>query len=201
MANQRVVIDDVESRDRILAAAMAEFADHGLSGARVDRIAERAGANKQLIYYYFTNKDGLFDAAIKAMAARFNQVRSTIPIAPADRMAAYFKATTQDVTIVRMLQWEALSIGESDAVEEDARSAHMREVVTGLKADQKAGRIPADLDCGQLLLSFQALSAHPFAFTQMTRFITGRNASDPIFQRERSTFLRRLGTHIFGRAS
>jgi hypothetical protein len=71
-----------------------------------------------------------------------------------------------------------------------SRAAYARSGVAALKADQRASIIPSDLDATQLFLSFQALAAHPFAFTQMTRFITGRNASDPAFQRERIKFLK-----------
>ena len=49
----------------ILDAAREEFARYGLAGARVDRIAERAGVNKRLIYYYFDSKDGLFLAVLE----------------------------------------------------------------------------------------------------------------------------------------
>lgn len=52
-----------ESREAILAAARAEFGAHGYAGARVGRIATRAGLNKQLIYYYFGSKAGLHAAA------------------------------------------------------------------------------------------------------------------------------------------
>jgi AcrR family transcriptional regulator len=45
-------------------AAAAEFISHGIAGARVDRIAAAAGANKRLIYDYFGDKDGLFDAML-----------------------------------------------------------------------------------------------------------------------------------------
>lgn len=50
----------------ILAAARVEFAANGLNGGRVDRIAQRAGANKQLVYYYFGSKDGLYKSALEA---------------------------------------------------------------------------------------------------------------------------------------
>jgi AcrR family transcriptional regulator len=62
---------DVRSRDAdrsqaaILLAARDEFASLGLGGARVDRIAERAGVNKRLIYYYFQSKDDLFLAVLE----------------------------------------------------------------------------------------------------------------------------------------
>lgn len=52
------------SRDILLQAAIAEFAEHGLSGGRVDRIARRAKLNKQAIYYYFKSKEALFAAAL-----------------------------------------------------------------------------------------------------------------------------------------
>ena len=53
------------SQQAILDAARDEFAEHGLGGARVDRIAGRAGLNKRLIYYYFENKEGLFLAVLE----------------------------------------------------------------------------------------------------------------------------------------
>jgi AcrR family transcriptional regulator len=58
------------SRARILAAATGEFARHGLSGARVDRIAARAKANKRMLYYYFGRKEDLFLAVLEAAYAR-----------------------------------------------------------------------------------------------------------------------------------
>lgn len=48
------------TRQRVLHAAKAEFARHGLSGARVDAIAKRARANKQMIYHYFGSKQALY---------------------------------------------------------------------------------------------------------------------------------------------
>ena len=57
--------DADRSQSTILAAARDEFAEHGLGGARMDRIAERAGLNKRLIYYYFEDKDRLFQAVLE----------------------------------------------------------------------------------------------------------------------------------------
>ena len=53
------------TRDRILDAATGEFARHGFGGARVDRIAEGAGANKRMLYYYFGSKYELFLAVLE----------------------------------------------------------------------------------------------------------------------------------------
>jgi len=59
------VRDADRSQSTILAAARDEFAEYGLGGARMDRIAERAGLNKRLIYYYFEDKEKLFQAVLE----------------------------------------------------------------------------------------------------------------------------------------
>jgi AcrR family transcriptional regulator len=57
--------DADRSQNTILVAARDEFAEFGLGGARMDRIAERAGLNKRLIYYYFEDKETLFQAVLE----------------------------------------------------------------------------------------------------------------------------------------
>ena len=57
--------DAERTQQEILRAAMHEFAASGLGGARIDGIAERAGVNKRLIYYYFGGKDELFLAVLE----------------------------------------------------------------------------------------------------------------------------------------
>jgi AcrR family transcriptional regulator len=57
--------DADRSQGIILAAARDEFAEFGLGGARMDRIAERAALNKRLIYYYFEDKEKLFQAVLE----------------------------------------------------------------------------------------------------------------------------------------
>lgn len=52
--------DAEATQARILAAAKKEFSKNGLAGARIDEIAERAKANKRMIYHYFGNKEDLF---------------------------------------------------------------------------------------------------------------------------------------------
>ena len=69
------------TRGRILVAATAEFAAHGIAGARMDRIAEAAGANKNLIYVYFGGKDALFRTVL---GLRLNDVYDRVPFTPED---------------------------------------------------------------------------------------------------------------------
>jgi len=65
--------DPRRTRASILASATAEFARYGLGGARVDRIAARAGANKRMLYYYFRDKDNLF---LTALEGRYAHIRA-----------------------------------------------------------------------------------------------------------------------------
>jgi len=59
-----------ETRSRILEAALTEFAANGLAGARTEQIAEEAGVNKALLYYYFESKEKLYSAALEMVSSR-----------------------------------------------------------------------------------------------------------------------------------
>lgn len=63
----RITRQPEASRARILDAARLEFVTHGLNGARVDRIAEQAKVNKNLIYHYFGSKDALYLEVLEAI--------------------------------------------------------------------------------------------------------------------------------------
>jgi AcrR family transcriptional regulator len=63
-AGERWVTTSPQGKEKILEASLEEFAEKGFDGARVDRIAESAGVNKALIYYYFKSKEQLFVAVI-----------------------------------------------------------------------------------------------------------------------------------------
>src|SRR5438270_9974664 len=56
-----------ETRAEILAAAIHEFASEGVAGARTDSIAQAAGVNKALLYYYFSDKEALYEAVLDAV--------------------------------------------------------------------------------------------------------------------------------------
>jgi TetR/AcrR family transcriptional regulator len=60
-----------DTRRAVLDAALREFAEFGLAGARVDAIAEAAGVNKQALYYHFGNKEELFQAALASVYDQF----------------------------------------------------------------------------------------------------------------------------------
>jgi AcrR family transcriptional regulator len=79
--------DAERTQQAILQAATQEFAQSGLGGARIDAIAERAGVNKRLIYYYFENKEGLFLAVLEQTYTRIRDAEQLLHLAdlkPAD---------------------------------------------------------------------------------------------------------------------
>lgn len=61
------------ARERILDAALAEFAEHGLGGARVNTIAERAGINKRFLYEYVGNKEALWLVVLERVYANMRE--------------------------------------------------------------------------------------------------------------------------------
>jgi len=72
-ATGEVSADAARSKADIIAVATEEFAQNGLSGARVDQIAERTRTSKRMIYYYFNSKEGLYSAVLESA---YDSVRS-----------------------------------------------------------------------------------------------------------------------------
>src|SRR2546422_2227527 len=74
---------------RIVAAAREEFSRRGFDGARMDQIARRAPVNKQLLFYYFHSKRGLFTVVLARGAAELEQALADLPTGgerPPDRI-------------------------------------------------------------------------------------------------------------------
>jgi len=108
-----------ESRAAILKAAVAEFAEHGIAGARTDAIARAARVNKALLYYYFEDKDALYEAVLdhvfSGLRARVMPVlESKLP--PRQKMlqylGAYFDYIAANPRFPRVVQGEWMRSGE-----------------------------------------------------------------------------------------
>ena len=93
----------------ILAAAREAFARHGRDGARIDAIAEAAGINKRMIYYYFTDKEGLFLATLEALYRGISEAADLLVLTkdPQDAldeyvegMFSYYRAHPETVAIL-----------------------------------------------------------------------------------------------------
>ena len=82
----------------ILAVALSEFAENGLSGARVETIASRTRTSKRMIYYYFTDKLGLYTAALEAAYMKVREGEAALDLGglPPARALARLVAFTFD---------------------------------------------------------------------------------------------------------
>ena len=103
-----MVRDGEASRRRLLVAAAAEYAQHGIVGARVDRIAASSGVNKAQMYAWFGSKDGLFDAVFD------DQLHSIVDAVPfdADDLPGYavrlYDSYLRAPELVRLASWNRL---------------------------------------------------------------------------------------------
>ena len=106
------------TRAAILNAALQEFSEVGHSGARVDRIAARAGVSKPMIYDYFGDKDAVYAAALREAYVQIRQGEMTLnldTLAPEEAIRALVKFTMNhfwsNPWFIRMLNTENLMGG------------------------------------------------------------------------------------------
>jgi TetR/AcrR family transcriptional regulator len=69
---------EINATEKILLSALREFSEHGLAGARVDRIASKAGINKAMIYYYFRSKENLYQTVIHQQLSKVGTLAEEI---------------------------------------------------------------------------------------------------------------------------
>ena len=131
---------------RIIAAAGEEFSRCGFEGARVARIARRAGVNKQLLFYYFHSKRGLFSAVLSQGAAELERALRDLPVPdrdPLDRiraaLALQFDFLVRHPDLVLLLT----SAGRSDA---RPFAPAIKQLVVLLAEGQGRGRVRDDVD-------------------------------------------------------
>jgi AcrR family transcriptional regulator len=148
---------DTERTKRLLLdAATAEFAEHGLAGARIDRIAATAGVNKERIYQYFGKKDDLFAAVLGArLRASMDDVpmRGKGPEAAGDYAGRLFDHHLADGVIPRLVFWEGLERGAATAADAARVSYHEEKVARFQELLPGLDRAAA----GELLLTIVSL--------------------------------------------
>jgi TetR/AcrR family transcriptional regulator len=131
---------------RVLAAAADEFARRGFEGARVDQIARRAGVNKQLLFYYYHSKRGLFQAVVSGAAQELERALADISIPggrPLERirraLEAQFDYMARRPELVALLSQGGRAEGASFA-------PAIKRVVVLLAEGQGRGEVRDDLD-------------------------------------------------------
>lgn len=156
-----------QTKARILDAAFREFAEHGVAGARVDRIAKSAACNKNLIYVYFQSKEALFATVLDQ---QFSDLYAGLPFTPEDlpglaRRVFDFAQANPDV--YRLLAWATL---ERTAALPPAREREHYRALPVIRAEQESGAIQTNAPPALILMSVMALAtawspAFPFGAT------------------------------------
>ncbi len=185
--------DAEHTRRRIFDAAAAEFAEHGLAGARVDRIAAAAKANKQAIYLYYGNKEKLFAAVLRAKLTEVAQAQLSVrddPDAVAESAGQIFDWYWEHPELIRLLLWEALEAGdESGEIDRELRHC-FREKVDAIVAQGAADRLPAGARARaaqDLLFTIMGLIAWNFAVPRVCRAALDEEADQAAWARRRQT--------------
>ncbi|GAA0610179.1 TetR/AcrR family transcriptional regulator [Kribbella sandramycini] len=144
------------TRARILAAATEEFAERGIAGARVQRIAEVADCNKAMLYAYFGSKDGLFDAVFSASVEEYLTVvgfdTSDLP-AYAGRLFDYFE---DNPARLRLTSWYRLERPDGKPLEAVLAVNHDR--LEELERAQRRRTVPKQFSAVTLLSLIQAIA-------------------------------------------
>jgi len=170
------------SAQRILEAAVDEFAAKGFAGARIGAIARRARVNRRMLYYYFGNKRSLFGEAVRVATRSVEPVPANAddPLAP---LIEWFHAGLREPRHIRLLQWEALEhrVPDPEAIPSERVSFGS---LTRLFGDGPDARHAA------LLLVATAIV--PLAFPQLTRTIVEQSPTVPAFARAHERWIRVL---------
>lgn len=162
----KTVKDARATRERILEAAMVEFAAYGIAGARVDRIAHASAANKNSIYRYFESKELLFAAVLQRHLER---IYTEVPFTPDDLpgfAVRFFDFVMTHPDLVRLMAWSGL---ERSAVEPVAIKESMTDKLAALAAVQRSH--PGE----------RALPP-PFLLTAITALASAWTAANPVWR-------------------
>ena len=139
-----------EARQRILDAAIAEYTQYGMDGARIDRIARTAGASKERLYAYFRDKQGLFEEAIRDATERSSMavgMEGEDLAGYAGRMAGHFFDHPDDL---RLLSWMRLQEECERVLQVDAVAAEHERKLAAIRLAQEAGTIDPTWDPEEL---------------------------------------------------
>lgn len=170
-----MVRDKEATKRRLLDAATDEFAAYGIAGARVDRIAKNAGANKALIYAYFCSKEYLFEMVVQEQV---DLAIKSVPITP-DDLPGYagrlFDRYLEHPEVLRLIGWLRLEQG-FDAMPEAERRAYA-DKVAAIQEAQRAGSVPDHFDAEELLSLVVHLSILGFTSAAATRDLVVRSVA------------------------
>jgi len=186
------------TRDRILAAAVDEFAEKGFFGARVDSIAEASGINKRMIYAHFESKENLYSEVLHiayeevAESEKGYMVEGLDPISSIKNIVkSAFSFFLENPGLVRLLMWENLNQarfipkGELTRLNTPTVDYIKREIRRG----KELGVFRADADERHLVLSLMSFGFSYFSNAYTMSALLGRELTSRDEVISRSEFI------------
>jgi AcrR family transcriptional regulator len=165
--------DAAATRARIFEAATAEFAAHGIAGARVDRIARSAQANKQLIYAYFGDKKSLFSKVLdKALVDAAASVSTDITDLD-EWVEEHLDAYREHPELLRLLMWEALELPEGEICRGAARAQSYGVKKQKIAEAQELGIVRKDMPPSYMLMILISMIRYADALPQLRDHVLG----------------------------
>ena len=189
--------DYTRTRQRILDAALAEFADKGYAGARVREIAQRAGVNTQLISYYFGGKEGLYNELMET----WHQQEALIAqedASFADGIAGYLRAFAARPELLRMFAWEGLTRQSGPRPRDTEPGRGEAPEVTDIRRRQAAGEIADDLDPAFLLVFLMGAAMAIVTIPEQIERICGVRVDSEEFVSRSDRQMRLILAHLAG---
>ncbi|MBL8377746.1 MAG: TetR family transcriptional regulator [Burkholderiales bacterium] len=187
--------DPEQTRARILVAARNEFARYGLGGARVDRIAAAAGANKRMLYYYFGNKDALFLAVLEGAYEHIRDAEKALHLTEIDppeairRLIAftweYYLEHPEFMTLLNSANLHRARHLEKSTKVRSMHSPFVAMIEEILERGRRAGVFRAGVDPVQLYVSIAALTYFYLGNKYTLSAIFGRDLMSPRARAER----------------
>jgi AcrR family transcriptional regulator len=172
-------------RLRILEAAKQEFAAHGLAGARVDRIAANAGANKRMLYYHVGNKEDLYLAVLEGAYEKIRGEERTLALEHLDPpeaiktlIAFTWNYFLRNPEFLALLNTENLARAKHLKRSTRVKSMHspfVEMIRTVVKRGVASGDFQASVDPVQLYISIAGLSFFYLSNNATLSFIFGRD--------------------------
>jgi AcrR family transcriptional regulator len=178
--------DPEATKRRIFEAAVEEFAEYGQAGARVDRIAAKARANKESIYRYFGTKDELLRRVIDQYLDEQGEQMEPREDQLAEYATNLSKFHAAHPEFLRMSLWEALEFG-SDVGEGslEHRRQHYEEKLAAVARQQRDGLIDPELDPRHLLAVVFGMVNYWRMLPQMVRLLFGAEVTEADVERHR----------------
>lgn len=180
--------DTEGTKRKIKDAATAEFTRRGPAGTTIERIAKRAGVNKERVYNYFGSKDRLFSAVLRDELTR---VAEAVPPAfdvgedVGDYAGRLYDYHRQRPELIRLLCWEALAFDDEVPVEE-LRREHYQRKIAGVRSGQDSGALTRDVDPGALMLMIMSLTGWWSTVPQVARMLCGPLDDEEAHERQRA---------------